>query len=96
VLDAAVVAQQGLTDLTPLLLGHLGLDNRMRWLATEFGESRIGEAARQVHRRIAAQLSLAPAVIPGMEIRLIQAQIELATPEGSPRSPHLGLEGADA
>lgn len=77
VLDAAVVAQQGLADLVPLLLAQLGQDNRVRWLATEYSPDQLTEATRQVHRRVVAQLSLTPPVIHGMDIHLIQAQIDL-------------------
>ncbi|MBB5869598.1 hypothetical protein F4553_002977 [Allocatelliglobosispora scoriae] len=77
VLDAAAVAQQGLSDLAPLLLGHLGQDQRMRWLATEFDATRMPEAARQVHRRIIAQLALAPPDIPGLAIQVVQVEIRM-------------------
>lgn len=77
VIDAAAVAQQGLSDLEPLLLGHLGQDQRMRWLASDYDATRVHEASRQVHRRIIAQLSLAPPTIAGLEIQLVQAEISL-------------------
>jgi hypothetical protein len=49
----------------------------MRWLATEFDATRIAEAARQVHRRVVAQLALAPPDIPGLAIQLVQVTIRM-------------------
>jgi hypothetical protein len=75
VVDPAVVAQEGLTDLTPVLSAYLHQDRRLHSLTADVVPTKFNEARRRIQSHVTAHCQLNPPASPGMELTLATVEV---------------------
>jgi len=78
VVDPAVVAQDGLTDLTPVLSAYLNKDRKLHAVTADIVPSKINDARRRIQLHLTAHNQLNPPVLPGMELVLATVDVVIA------------------
>jgi hypothetical protein len=78
VLDAAIVAQDGVTDLVPILRGYLDRDRKLIGITSNCVPSRLDEARRRVQSHLTSYCVIMPPEMPGMELTLATVEVNLA------------------
>jgi hypothetical protein len=75
VTDPAAVAQDGLTDLRPVLTSYLYQDRRLGSLTADLVPARYNEARRRIQAHVTAYCQVSPPICTGLEILLATVEV---------------------